>query len=169
MDKKMFKIGFLSGIILVIGIGIYGFFNMKTIISDNTTKPVELIQLELENLSSEKVSLKDGKPKVLNFWATWCAPCVQEFPIFAKLNLKYGNKVDVIMISDEDVLKIQNFKLKKGYNLNMLRSIKSLKDYGIIVRPATFFYNSKGKLVSKIGGSVTYDELEEGLTGIIDN
>ena len=168
MDKKMFKIGFLVGVLLSIAIGIYGYFNMKTIINDNTIKSVELTQLELENLSSEKVSLKDGKPKILNFWATWCAPCVKEFPEFVKLNLKYGDKIDVIMISDEDVLKIQKFKLKKGYNLNMMRSIKSFNYYGIIGRPATYFYNSKGELVSKIGGSITYEELEKGLTGIIE-
>ena len=168
MDKKMFKIGFLVGVLLIIGIGIYGYFNMKTIISDIITKPVELTQLELETLNSEKVLLKNGKPKVLNFWATWCAPCVQEFPEFEKLNFKYGNKVDIIMISDEDVFKIQNFKLKKGYNLNMLRSIKSFNDYGIIGRPATYFYNSKGELIGKIGGSITYEELENGLTGIIE-
>jgi thiol-disulfide isomerase/thioredoxin len=167
MDKKMFKIGFLSGILLIIGIGIYGYFNMRITFSDNT-KSIELSQLELQNLSSEKISLKKGKPKVLNFWATWCDPCVKEFPEFVKLNTKYGDKVDIIMISDEDVLNIKNFKLKKDYNLNMVRSTKSFNEYGLIGRPATFFYNAKGELVSKWGGSITYDKLEEGVTGIID-
>lgn len=62
------------------------------------------------------------------------------------MNEKYSDKVDIIMVSDEDVLKIKNFKLKKGYKLNMLRSIKPFNDYGLIGRPATLFYNSKGEL-----------------------
>lgn len=168
MDKKMFKIGFLVGVLLIIGVGIFVFFNIKTTINDNTIQPIELSQLDLENLNSEKISLKSGKPIIINFWGTWCAPCVQEFPEFVEMNEKYSDKVDIIMVSDEDVLKIKNFKLKKGYKLNMLRSIKPFNDYGLIGRPATLFYNSKGELKSKIGGSISNEELEEALKGIIE-
>ena len=55
MDKKMFKIGFLVGILLIIGIGIYGYFNIKSIMNDVTIKPIKLVQLELENLNGEKL------------------------------------------------------------------------------------------------------------------
>lgn len=54
----MFKIGFLVGVLLIIGVGIFVFFNIKTTINDNTIKPIELSQLDLENLNSEKISLK---------------------------------------------------------------------------------------------------------------
>ena len=43
---------------------------------------------------------KDGKVYVLNFWATWCAPCVKELPYFEKLHTEYANKnVEVILVS----------------------------------------------------------------------
>ena len=113
MDKKMFKIGFLSGILLIIGIGIYGYFNIRTTFSDNTTKSIELSQLELQNLSSEKISLKKGKPKVLNFWATWCPPCVEELPLldqFYRDNAVKGWQVLGIAIDQK--VKVEQF-LKK--------------------------------------------------------
>lgn len=169
MDKKMFKIGFLVGVLLIIGIGIYGYFNMQSMMNDVTIKPIELAQLDLENAKAEKVNLKNGKPIILNFWATWCVPCVQEFPEFDELNAKYGHKVDFVMISDEEMTKIEKFKAKKGYNLNMLRSAKTFDKYGLILRPATYFYNSEGLLVNKISGAITKEDLEKEILKLIEN
>jgi cytochrome c biogenesis protein CcmG/thiol:disulfide interchange protein DsbE len=168
MDKKMFKIGYLVGVLLIVGIGVYGYLTVKTISNDISINPIELAQLDLENSVSEKVILKSGKPIIINFWATWCVPCVQELPEFEALNKKYGNKVDILLVSDEENSKINNFKQKKGYKLNMLRSTKPFKEYGLIGRPATYFYNSKGVLISKISGSITKEELEEGISNIIE-
>jgi thiol-disulfide isomerase/thioredoxin len=43
---------------------------------------------------------KDGKTYVINFWATWCAPCVKELPAFEKLNKQYASKnVEVLLVS----------------------------------------------------------------------
>jgi cytochrome c biogenesis protein CcmG/thiol:disulfide interchange protein DsbE len=169
MDKKMFKIGFLAGVLLIIGIGIYGYFNMKSVMNDNTIKPIELVQLDLEKSNGEKIILKNGKPIVINFWATWCVPCVQEFPEFEELNKKYSDKVDFLMISDEENSKIEKFKAKKGYNLNMVRSLKTFEKYGLMLRPATYFYDSNGKLVSKFAGGITKEELENEIKKIIEN
>ncbi|MGB5981333.1 MAG: TlpA disulfide reductase family protein [Nonlabens sp.] len=43
-----------------------------------------------------------GKVQVINFWATWCAPCVEELPSFEEINLSYGDSVEVILISLDD-------------------------------------------------------------------
>lgn len=169
MDKKMFKIGFLVGVVLIIGIGIYGYFNMQSIMNDVTIKPIELAQLDLENAKAEKVNLNTGKPIIINFWATWCAPCVQEFPEFDELNSKYGDKVDFVMISDEEISKIEKFKGKKGYKLNMLRSTKTFDKYGLMLRPATYFYNSEGKLKNKISGGIAKEDLEKEILKLIEN
>jgi thiol-disulfide isomerase/thioredoxin len=51
---------------------------------------------ELEPLLNKK----DGKTYVVNFWATWCAPCVKELPYFEQLNAAYQSKgVEVILVS----------------------------------------------------------------------
>jgi len=46
------------------------------------------------------LSKKDGKTYVINFWATWCAPCIKELPYFETVNKKYAeNNVEVILVS----------------------------------------------------------------------
>lgn len=60
------------------------------------------IHLDVYNFNGFKKFLnkKDDKVHVINFWATWCAPCVKELPYFEKLNKKYKNKqVDVVLVS----------------------------------------------------------------------
>ena len=45
------------------------------------------------------LSTTDDKTYVVNFWATWCAPCVKELPYFEKLNKEYSEDVEVILVS----------------------------------------------------------------------
>ena len=165
----MFKIGFLVGVLLIIGIAIYGYYNMQYMMNDPASKPIELTQLDLKNAKEEKIILKAGKPIIINFWATWCVPCVEEFPQFEELNAKYGDKIDFVMISDEEMTKIEKFKAKKGYKLNMLRSTKTFDKYGLMLRPVTFFYNSEGKLINKISGGIEKEDLEKEILKLIEN
>ena len=168
MDKKMFKIGFVVGVLLIIGIAVFGFYQMKSVQDGSILPEIELAKLELKNSNGEKVNLKSGKPVVVNFWATWCVPCVQEFPEFELLNTKYRNEVDIVMASDEEMLKIDKFKTKKKYNLKILRSEKPFEKYNLSLRPATYFYNSNGELVHKIAGGITKKQLEAEITKLLN-
>ena len=125
MDIKLFWKGFLFGIVLSFLIGLYAFYSMTT------ATEIEINKIELSDLNGYKVkttSLSSGKPLVLNFWATWCAPCVAEFPEFENANKKFGDKINFVMISDEDIEKIIDFKIKKSYNLNILKSNVALNN-----------------------------------------
>lgn len=168
MDRKMFKTGFLVGVFSIIAIGIYSYFNMKSITNEVMTLPIELAQLDLENTNSEKVNLKSTKPIIINFWATWCVPCVQEFPEFEEMNAKYGDKINFVMLSDEEMTKINKFKTKNGYKINILRSRKEFSHYGLKVRPATYFYNSKAELSNNIIGLITKEDLEKEILKLLE-
>lgn len=169
MDKKMFKVGYFIGVLLIVGVALYVYFDMPNLANDAAIPKIELTQLDLQQLDGEKVQFKTEKPIVLNFWATWCVPCVEEFPEFEELNKKYGDKVDFLMVSDESILKIDKFKAKHKYTLNLIRSLKTFDEFGLMLRPATYIYDAKGNLVQKIVGGVTKQELESEIEKLIAN
>ena len=140
MNKKSFWIGFIAGgisLVIVAAILIFTLFSSP----DLTLKEVDI-----ENLNGKKVELTqyNEKPLVVNYWATWCAPCIKEFPHFEELKKEYGDKVNFVMISDEKNDRIKKFSESNSYNFNYLRSNKLLAEYGIQSLPVTYFYNSKG-------------------------
>lgn len=113
-----------------------------------------------------------NKTFVVNFWATWCAPCIKELPYFEQLNSNYGNKkVEVILVS-LDFPKKYDSNLKPFIEKHNLKSkVIALNDpdsnrwipevsedwSGAI--PATLIYNKdKRQFYEK---SFTYDELEK--------
>lgn len=70
----------------------------------------------------------DDKVYVVNFWATWCAPCIKELPYFEKLNKEYSDKLDVILIS-LDFPKNYDSKLKPFIQKHQLKSrVMALND-----------------------------------------
>ena len=67
----------------------------------------------------ELINRKEDKVLVLNFWATWCGPCVAELPIFEKLNAAGNPDVEVVLVSldmdlDPDPAKVYKFIKKKN-------------------------------------------------------
>jgi thiol-disulfide isomerase/thioredoxin len=73
-------------------------------------------------LSQFKKELSSGsKIKVINFWATWCAPCVKELPLFEKLNQE-NKEVDVLLVSMDYDLDPNPEKVKRFIDRKKLRS-----------------------------------------------
>jgi thiol-disulfide isomerase/thioredoxin len=107
--------------------------------------------------SGEVLSLESlgDKPIVLNFWATWCPPCVAEMPSLEKLYEAYKDKVHFVIISNEEESKISAFRNLKGYSLPLARGVQQppplLQSSSI---PATFILSKKGEImVSEMGAN----------------
>jgi thiol-disulfide isomerase/thioredoxin len=135
--------------------------------------PVGGIQLEIYDFAGFETLLNknDNKVYVINFWATWCAPCIKELPYFEKLNTEYSNKnVEVLLVS-LDFPHLYDSKLKPFISDNKLKSkVIALDDVdmnGWIPKvdktwsgslPATIIYkNNDRKFFEK---SFTFEELE---------
>ncbi len=58
-----------------------------------------------------------GKVVFLNFWATWCGPCLKEMPVIQKLYDDYGDKVGFLLVTQEETAKVDAFLKKKKYTL----------------------------------------------------
>jgi thiol-disulfide isomerase/thioredoxin len=115
---------------------------------------IALENIELSGLSGEKINLTDyeGKAIFINFWATWCRPCIQEMPSIASLqNNLAGKNIEFLFASDEEVEKILKFKESRSMNLNFVR-VENPEALGIEALPTTFIFNEKGELVfSEVG------------------
>jgi thiol-disulfide isomerase/thioredoxin len=122
-----------------------------------------------------------GKVLLINFWATWCKPCVKEFPELVKLYNNYKDKgFEIVFISvdvPEDVnskvvpfLKKQNVDFVSYYN--KFEKPDELINYidknweGAI--PSTYIYDKEGKLVTQILGSKSYEDFEKEITKSLD-
>jgi thiol-disulfide isomerase/thioredoxin len=82
-----------------------------------------LLATTLENLRGEKQSLSQwqGKVLVVNFWATWCPPCLKEIPEFIRLQERYGSKgVQFVGLAIDDKVKVLGFVGQMGINYPVL-------------------------------------------------
>ncbi len=74
--------------------------------SGGTAKPLNLLVTKVDDESVKPLLVAKGKPLLVNFWATWCEPCRQEFPDLVELDKDYEGKIDFITISLDDPVEI---------------------------------------------------------------
>ena len=73
----------------------------KTPVKKPPTAGPKVTQIDTEGL--RKLLKPNGKPLLINFWATWCDPCREEFPDLVKLDAAYRGRVDFITVSLDDL------------------------------------------------------------------
>jgi cytochrome c biogenesis protein CcmG, thiol:disulfide interchange protein DsbE len=93
-----------------------------------------------------------GKLLVLNFWASWCAPCVEETPSLSQFARRYADKgVVVLGVSvDRDASAYQKFLQRFRPAFLTARDLKIHEDYGTYIYPETYFIDSSGRVVRKL-------------------
>lgn len=129
----------------------------------NGTKKANEVFSLYADLEGNLVSLEDfkGKKIVLNYWATWCTPCLKEMPSMVRAQelLQIENFVFLFATTD-DIEKIIEFKQRNSYPFQFLQFKTSLDKLNIYALPATFLYDSKGNLVKRIDGATVWDSEE---------
>ena len=117
---------------------------------------------DLENNISTIQNFK-GKNLFVNYWATWCNPCLAEMPYMVELYEKYKNEEDIkfLFLSSEDLKTIKNY-IPKDENLQKLPIYKIITDDEFFATsgiPTTFIIDSTGEvLVKDIGTAFWNDE-----------
>ena len=98
------------------------------------------IYVDLDN-NEVDLSFFRGKKILINYWATWCGPCIQEMPSLLKAQelLKDENYI-FLLVSDESMQKISTFKNRKKFNFTYLKSSVSLGYMGIYSLPTTYIF-----------------------------
>lgn len=129
-------------------------------------KNKEASHFRLDALSGERIALADfqGKVVVLNFWASWCAPCLREMPSLEKLHQKYHQRgiqvIGVAVVSNES--DVPQKVRQTGVTYPILFGNKRLiAQYGSFSDlPTTFIIDEKGTIVRQLSGSSDYKTLE---------
>ncbi len=126
-----------------------------------TYKEIVFKDLEMKNIDLDDYN---GKLLILNFWATWCAPCIEEMPSLDLLqsNRKLSNlKIFPINIGQEDLSKSVNFfkELKiKNLNIYFDPKINLPKKFSLRGIPTTIIFNKEGKEFARIIGSIDFND-----------
>lgn len=116
--------------------------------------------------SDRKVSLRDlrGKVVVLNFWASWCPPCIEETPSLVRMQKRFKDKgVVVIGISaDEDAAAYHAFIKKFDVSFVTVRdpSVKVQHLYGTVQIPESYIIDREGVLQRKIVNAIDWESPE---------
>ena len=140
----------------------------------------------LDDLSGKKVSLAGykGKAVLINFWATWCAPCRIETPWLVELRNQYtGQGFEILGVSTDDIDRDDLFKLsaekqeiakfvakmRMSYPV-LIEGDKLDHPYGgLDVLPISFFVDRKGKVVAAEAGLTSKDDIEANIKKALES
>ncbi len=190
MNKKLKKNIIEYGLFAIIILGIYfsglhteiigfaqrgllatGAMNPNVEQIEESSEPNEIaatqadFSLNLVNSKGERVSMEKYRGKVIfiNFWATWCPPCVAEMPGINKMyNDIDKDKIEVLMVSfDQKFEKAIQYKNKNVFDFEVYAPAAAIPQmYDSPSIPTTFIINSKGELVFTHKGMADYNRAD---------
>ena len=126
--------------------------------SDNLVDKIKLVDLE-----NNPIDLADfkGQTVFLNFWATWCKPCILEMPSIERAQQQLRDENFVFLLaSDESIDKIKRFQNTRNFDLPFVSITESFADLGIYSIPATLVIDPTGKITWNQVGALEWDAPE---------
>jgi len=124
-----------------------------------TSSAITIEKVKLTWLDGQPVDFKNykGKTVFINFWATWCKPCIEEMPsIRNAMNALKDKKIDFLFASDESKEEIETFSAKNNLAFNFLKA-ENQEELEITGLPTTFIFDANGKLVFSEMGARRWD------------
>ena len=174
--NKNFFVGLVAGLILTILIIIGGGYILIRSLTSRTGEKIESVlqpppfptqkgmdyNWHLRGLDGKELDVGKTKGKVifLNFWATWCPPCVAEMPSIQRLHDRINSEeIHFMCVSDEDRTKVSKFMKEKGFTFPVYTLIgqkpRVFQTRGV---PATFIISRDGQIVFKHVGAAKWDD-----------
>jgi cytochrome c biogenesis protein CcmG/thiol:disulfide interchange protein DsbE len=170
MNRKVLLGGLVVSVPLLLFLALGFRSNPNEIESPLLGRPAPVFQLN--DLDNQLVNLQQfaGRPVVLNFWATWCIPCVAEHETFRLAARRYGARVSFLgVVYQDEVPAIRGFLQRYGsWGPTLLDPDVSVAiAYGVYGVPETFIIDPRGKIARKFTGEVDARELEAVLQSVL--
>lgn len=160
MNKRVIKL-----LVMALIIGMFSFFAYSLVSKGKHTDIGDkAYNFELPNLDGTNTKLSDfkGQMIVINYFATWCAPCRDEAPELEAFSKEYGDKYKLIMI-DRGETKDRVKEFLKKYNTPATYlfdyNAKVSKIYNVTAQPETFVIDKKGVIREHYNGPITEMQL----------
>lgn len=128
----------------------------------------------LADLDGNPVRLDDlrGRPVLVNFWASWCGPCVEEFPLLQRAAAEHSDEglaiIGIVFRDNSEAARAFMQRMGAGWPAAMDPGEEVARRYGIFGPPETFFIDSSGTVVARQIGQLGTTDLERHLAQILD-
>ncbi len=138
--------------------------NLKNLVIHKNPKKLE--KINFKNINNETINLNSFEKSliIINFWATWCAPCIEEMPSLNRLKTNpIFNNLEIIPINvgRDNIEKTKDFYKKLKINdlkIYFDKDVELAKKFLLRGLPTTVFVNKKGEEFARVIGFVNFDD-----------
>lgn len=122
--------------------------------------------VEFEDFDGQTRTLADfrGQPLVLNFWASWCPPCIAEMPYIESVHQDLADRVGFLGMNTQDAMgPALDLVEQTGvtYELGLDPQGDIFRAFSVFTMPMTFFIDAEGEVVGRHGGILTEQQLRD--------
>jgi peroxiredoxin len=168
---RLFTLGLLS-CALAVSVLFIASCQTKEMAPPPPEKPRPAPSFTLPSIKGKSVSLASlaGKPAMINFWASWCAPCVKELPELERIHNLYRDRgLSVILVNMQEKAEVVKKHIEDhGYTMTSLLDEKghTAEQYQVFGLPTTLFVDKAGMIRKTHMGELTAEIITDGLTAI---
>ncbi len=143
--------------------------SMQNLGDQERVRPFEYAVRDLKGMP-KSIPIGQGRLTFLSYWATWCAPCIAELPGIQQLYTDYGDKVNFVLLSQEEPEVVQRFMIKKGYDLPVyspqMQAPEILQETSI---PTNYLIDARGNIIIKETGAADWnsEKVRDRLDGLL--
>ncbi|NRA93192.1 MAG: TlpA family protein disulfide reductase [Psychroserpens sp.] len=150
-----------------------GLLSSVKVIAENERQELITYNWLLRNENGVEVNFNNYRNKVVlvNFWATWCPPCIAEMPSFQKLYEHNNKNIEFLFVTTDAVEKIKKFKLENGYTFPVYQIISDpIDQFETTSIPRTVVIDKSGKIIIDKGGVADWfsDSIQGELGNLVD-